>query len=189
GPTMKRLLYFRTPGGTLPGLKADDAAALVRDGAFIPRLAASSSARAIEELGRALRPAIGDLVEPALIAALERELVAATGLGDSVAIPHAQVEGLTKVVVALGLSPAGIDFNAPDGRPAKIVFLLLLPPKAYEKEVRVLAALARSVFDKPAREALLATTSLDEAVRCLDEHGRRIAGHTPGMPMASLADI
>lgn len=185
GPSMKRLLY--SGRGAQPA--ADDAAALVRDGAFVPHLTSATSARAIEELGRALRPAIGDLVEPALISVLERELVAPTGLGDEVAIPHAPVEGLTKVVVALGLSPSGIDFDAPDGRPAKVVFLLLLPPRAYEKEVRVLAALARSVFDAPAREALLASKSLEEAVRSLDEHGRRIGGKAAVVPSPRLGDM
>ena len=182
GPTMKRLLYEKSA-------TADDAAALVRSGAFVAKLSATTSARAIEELGHALRPVIGDLVEPALISVLERELVAATGLGDDVAIPHAAVEGLSRPIVALGLSSDGIDFDAPDGRPARIVFLLLLPPKSYEKEVRVLASLARSVFDEAARTALLDTTSAEEAVRCLDEHGRRIAGAAPGPRMASLADI
>jgi mannitol/fructose-specific phosphotransferase system IIA component (Ntr-type) len=189
GPAMKRLLYSRPAPGTLPGVSADDAAGLVRDGAFLPVLMSTTSARAIEELGRALRSAIGDLVEPALISVLEREIVAPTGLGDDVAIPHAAVEGLDRPVVALGLSAAGIDFDAPDGRPARIIFLLLLPPKAYEKEVRVLAALARSVFDDRAREALLATTSLPDAVRCLDEHGRRVAGQTPGMRSTTLGDL
>ena len=186
GPSMKRLLY---PSAGRAGIRPDDAAGLVREGAFIPLLSSSTSAHAIEELGRALRPTIGDLVEQALISVLERELVAPTGLGDDVAIPHAAVEGLTKPVVALGLSPTGIDFDAPDGRPARIVFLLLLPPRAYEEEVRVLAALSRSVFDETAREALLGATSLEEAVRCLDEHGRRIAGQAPGVRIPSLADI
>jgi Kef-type K+ transport system membrane component KefB/mannitol/fructose-specific phosphotransferase system IIA component (Ntr-type) len=191
GPMMKRLLYAGVPG--IPGSgkagAGDDAASLVRAGAFVPKLSASTSARAIEELGHALRPAIGDLVETALIAVLERELVAPTGLGDEVAIPHAAVEGLSRPVVALGLSPEGIDFDAPDGRTAKIVFLLLLPPKAYDKEVRVLASLARSVFDEQARAALLGARSTEDAVRCLDEHGRRIAGESPGPRMASLADM
>ena len=129
--------------------------------------------RAIEELGQSLRGVIGDLVEPALIAVLEREMMAPTGLGDDVAIPHASVEGLTRPVVALGLSADGIDFDSPDGRAARIVFLLLLPPKAYEREVRVLASLARSVFDDRARAELLKTTTADEAVKCLDENARR----------------
>ncbi len=189
GPTMKRLLYSRTAQGKMPGVKADDAAGLVRDGAFIPVLTSATSARAIEELGRALRPAIGDLVDPALIAVLERELVAPTGLGDEVAIPHAPVDGLERPVVALGLSEKGIDFDAPDGQPARIVFLLLLPPRAYEREVLVLAALARSVFDMAAREALLKTTNVADAVRCLDEHSKRIGGKPVGPSMTSLTDM
>jgi Kef-type K+ transport system membrane component KefB/mannitol/fructose-specific phosphotransferase system IIA component (Ntr-type) len=187
GPAMKRLLYR---GAIVEDV--DDAARLVRDGAFVPELVSTTSARAIEELGRALRPAIGDLVEPALISTLEREMVAPTGLGDDVAIPHAPVEGLQRPVVALGLSARGIDFDAPDGRPCRIVFLLLLPPRAYEKEVRVLAALARSVFDAAARNALLATTTLEAAVECLDTHGRRIAGggkSLGGPGMTSLTDM
>jgi Kef-type K+ transport system membrane component KefB/mannitol/fructose-specific phosphotransferase system IIA component (Ntr-type) len=186
GPAMKRLLYSRK----FAGLSADDAAGLVRDGAFLPSLASTTSARAIEELGRALRPVIGDLVEPALISVLERELVAPTGLGDDVAIPHAAVEGLKRPVVALGLSSMGIDFDAPDGRPAHVVFLLLLPPKAYEQEVHVLAALARSVFDRAAREALLGTKTLEEAVKCLDEHGRRVmSGQPRSRRPESLTDL
>ncbi len=192
GPTMKRLLYrplTHGSGGPRSGASLEDAAALVQGGAFVPVLAASTSARAIEELAHALRSVIGDLVEPALIAVLERELVAPTGLGDQVAIPHAAVEGLNRPVVALGLSSHGIDFDAPDGRAARIVFLLLLPPKAYEREVRVLAALARSVFDDAARGALVEASSMDDAVRCLDEHGRRIASAAPGPRMGTLTDL
>lgn len=190
GPMMKRLLYStstQAPGSTRGGL--EDAASLVRAGAFAGKLKAPTSARAIEELAHALRPALGDLVEPALISVLERELVAPTGLGDEVAIPHAAVEGLNRPVVALGLAHDGIDFDAPDGRPARIVFLLLIPPKAYEREVRVLAALARSVFDEAARRALLQASTLEEAVKCLDEHGKRIAEAQPGPRMTSLTDM
>lgn len=191
GPMMKHLLYgpsSRTPASGPSG--PEDAAALVRAGAFVPKLQATTSARAIEELGHSLRASIGDLVEPALIAVLEREMVAPTGLGDEVAIPHAAVAGLTRPAVALGISHDGIDFDAPDGRRARIVFLLLLPPKAYEREVRVLAGLARSVFDDAARSALVAATTSEEAVRILDEHSRRVASAAHAGPgMASLTDI
>jgi Kef-type K+ transport system membrane component KefB/mannitol/fructose-specific phosphotransferase system IIA component (Ntr-type) len=193
GPMMKRLLY--SPGAGMPmsarSGAAEDAAALVRAGSFVPNLVAATPARAIEELGHSLRSTIGDLVEPALIAVLEREMVAPTGLGDQVAIPHASVEGLTRPVVALGLSHDGIDFDAPDGRAARIVFLLLLPPKAYEREVRVLAGLARSVFDDRARAELLKTAKVEDAVKCLDANGRRIAAaaQASGPRMASLTDM
>ena len=193
GPMMKHLLYTR--GSGLPAEagvgSGETAGMLVRAGAFLPTMTASTSARAIEELGQALRSVIGELVEPALIAVLERELIASTGLGDDVAIPHAAIEGLTRPVVALGLSSDGIDFDAPDGRPARIVFLLLLPPKAYEREVRVLAHLARSVFDQPARTELLKAKTLEEAVKCLEESARRItaAARGSGPRVASLTDM
>lgn len=186
GPAMKRLLHVGARSGD--GF-SDDASTLVRNGAFVPALSAATPARAIEELGHALRSSLGDLVEPAVIAVLERELVAPTDLGDEVAIPHAPVTGLERPLVALGLSRHGIDFDAPDGRPARVVFLLLLPPRAYEKEVHVLAALARSVFDEPARAELLEAQTSVDAVTILAKHAQRIAGQTPGVRMASLADI
>ena len=193
GPMMKRLLYgpYEATRSQRRSDAPDQAADLVRAGAFVPRLVARTSARAIEELGHALRASLGDLVEPALIAVLERELVAPTGLGDEVAIPHAPIEGLSRPVVALGLSKEGIDFDAPDGRASHIIFLLLLPPKAFEREVRVLACLARSVFDEAARDALLATTTADEAFRCLDEHTQRIERETQaaGSRLASFAEM
>lgn len=186
GPAMKRALSRKD---SALDVSADDAAGLVRDGGFLPLLSATTPARAIEELGQTLRSVIGELVEPAVIAVLEREMVAPTGLGDGVAIPHASVEGLTRPIVALGLSPAGIDFEAHDGQPARIVFLLLLPPKAYEREIRVLAALSRSVFDEAAREALMKVASRQDAIQCLDEHARRIAEKKPGVRMSSLTDF
>ncbi len=193
GPMMKYLLYTSGSGSPLSVRSGsiETAGAMVRAGAFLPSLEASTSARAIEELGRALREVIGELVEPALIAVLERELIASTGLGDDVAIPHAAIEGLTHPVVALGLSSEGIDFDAPDGRPARIVFLLLLPPKAYEREVRVLASLARSVFDEQARSELLKTKTLEEAIKCLELSTARItaAARGAGPRVASLTDM
>jgi PTS system fructose-specific IIC component len=104
---------------------------------------------------------------------LERELVAPTGLGDEVAIPHAAVEGLDRPLLALGRAPGGIDFDAPDGRPARIVFLLLIPPKAYEEEVRILASIARSTYDSLAREELGAANGIDEVIRVLARSAKR----------------
>jgi mannitol/fructose-specific phosphotransferase system IIA component (Ntr-type) len=59
--------------------------------------------------------------------AWEREEVAATGIGNGVALPHARVAGLAQPMVVVGMSDPGIDFDAPDGRLAHIVLLLLTP--------------------------------------------------------------
>jgi Kef-type K+ transport system membrane component KefB/mannitol/fructose-specific phosphotransferase system IIA component (Ntr-type) len=165
GPTMKWLLYRAEP--------EEDVVTLLRRGAFVSELHAATPGDAIHELVRALGSLITGKKRDARDAVVERELTAPTGLGDEVAIPHAAIEGLTRPLLALGRSPRGIDFDAPDGRLARIVFLLLIPPRAYEEEVRILASIARATIDARGREELLAATGLDEVVQVLNRSAKR----------------
>ena len=165
GPAMKRLLYGEEPD--------EDVVTLLRRGAFISELHAHTPNEAIAELVRALGSLLTGMKRLARDAVLERELVAATGLGDEVAIPHAAVEGLDKPLLALGRSTHGIDFDAPDGRPARIVFLLLIPPKEYDEEVRILASIARATYDARARADLVAASGIEEVTRVLSESAKR----------------
>ena len=86
GPAMKWLLYAEEPD--------EDVVTLLRRGAFVSELHARTPNEAIAELVRALGSLLTGMKRVARDAVLERELVAATGLGDEVAIPHAAVEGL-----------------------------------------------------------------------------------------------
>jgi Kef-type K+ transport system membrane component KefB/mannitol/fructose-specific phosphotransferase system IIA component (Ntr-type) len=180
GPVMKRLLYRA---------HEEDVVTLLRRGAYVADMRARTAAEAIEELIAALGSTLDSIGEPARVAVLERELMAPTGLGDEVAIPHAAIDGLKHPLLALGRSREGVDFDAPDGRPAKIIFLLLMPPRAYEQEVRVLASIARSIFDARAREELLAASNFDAVVRVLGQSARRIEEQSHGPRAASLADL
>jgi mannitol/fructose-specific phosphotransferase system IIA component (Ntr-type) len=166
GPAMKWLLYRE-------GEAEEDVVTLLRRGAFVSELHATTPGDAIGELVRALGSLLTGKKRRARDAVLERELVAPTGLGDEVAIPHAAVEGLDRPLLALGRAPHGIDFDAPDGRPARIVFLLLIPPKAYEEEVRILASIARATFDARSREELAAASGIDEVTRVLAQSAKR----------------
>jgi Kef-type K+ transport system membrane component KefB/mannitol/fructose-specific phosphotransferase system IIA component (Ntr-type) len=165
GPAMKRLLYAEEPD--------EDVVTLLRRGAFVSELHARTPSEAIAELVRALGSLLTGMKRSARDAVLERELVAATGLGDEVAIPHAAVEGLDKPLLALGRSPQGIDFDAPDGQPARFVFLLLIPPKEYDEEVRILASIARATYDARARNELVAANGIEEVTRVLSESAKR----------------
>jgi Kef-type K+ transport system membrane component KefB/mannitol/fructose-specific phosphotransferase system IIA component (Ntr-type) len=165
GPAMKWLLYRAEP--------EEDVVTLLRRGAFVGELHATTPGDAIGELVRALGSLLTGMKRRARDAVLERELVAPTGLGDEVAIPHAAVEGLARPLLALGRAPRGIDFDAHDGRPARIVFLLLIPPKAYEEEVRILASIARATNDAQAREELVAAKGLEEVTRVLARSAKR----------------
>jgi mannitol/fructose-specific phosphotransferase system IIA component (Ntr-type) len=180
GPVMKRLLYSRD--------QEEEVVALLRAGAFVTPLKATTSLDAIHELVRSLGSLLAGVKRDTREAVLERERTAPTGLGDSVAIPHASVEGLTKPILALGVSPDGIDFDAPDGQPAKLVFLLLMPPKAYEREVQILASIARSVFDERGRGLVRGSKTLLDAADALAKNAERIrASQRP--QSASLADM
>jgi Kef-type K+ transport system membrane component KefB/mannitol/fructose-specific phosphotransferase system IIA component (Ntr-type) len=178
GPTMKWMLK---------GVDEENLATLLGRGAWVKVLRAISPTAAISELAASLGAQLGDLESRAARAVLDREAMASTGLGDEVAVPHAVIPGLKRPMVALGFAPGGIDFNAPDGQAAKIVFLLLMPPRAHDQEVRILAQIARSVIEPESRARLLAAGSLTEVLTLLGAPRSRAESMRPRR--ASLADI
>jgi mannitol/fructose-specific phosphotransferase system IIA component (Ntr-type) len=178
GPMMKWMLR---------GVDEELLPVLLRRGAWVRRLQATTAGSAIEELGAALKERLGAIEARAVRAVLDREATASTGLGDDVAVPHAVVAGLAQPMVALGFAPDGIDFNAPDGQPARIIFLLLIPPRAHDQEVRILAQIARAALESQARERLLKASSLPDVLALL---GGSLASTATRPPRrTSLADI
>lgn len=108
------------------------------------------------------RPADLDAVMEALLA---RESVLSTGIGDGVAIPHAKTPKVQHLVMAAGVAARPVDYDALDGRPADLFFLLLGPETAATEHVKTLGRLAR-VLRKPGLcAALRAARSSDEFVR------------------------
>jgi Kef-type K+ transport system membrane component KefB/mannitol/fructose-specific phosphotransferase system IIA component (Ntr-type) len=178
GPTMKWLLR---------GVDEENLAALLRRGGWLKDLTAASAADAIEQLTAALGESLGDLRARAARAVIEREAIASTGLGDQVAVPHAVIAGLSRPMLALGFAHGGVDFNAADGGPAKLVFLLLMPPRSHDQEVRILAAIARAAIEPAARERLLKARSIHEVLALVSEH--RPKALSMRSSRASLADI
>ena len=107
--------------------------ALISPAAVVPRLAAATPEAAVRELMAALVAAGSVSAESAELlveAALARERSATTGFGKGVAVPHAKDARVTRSAAALGVSEAGIDFKAVDGRPVHIVVLLVSPAEA-----------------------------------------------------------
>jgi mannitol/fructose-specific phosphotransferase system IIA component (Ntr-type) len=157
----------------------EDVVTLLRRGAFVGELHARTPADAIAELVRALGSLLKGHKRFARDAVLERELLAATGVGDEVAIPHAAVAGLTRPLLALGRSRAGIDFDAPDRKPARFVFLLLIPPEAQNEETKILASIACAVLEPRARQELADANGVDEVARVLSENAKRTRSSRP----------
>ncbi len=90
-----------------------------------------------------------------------RERLGSTGLGQGVAIPHGRVKGLRDAVGAFFKTTHPIAFDAPDGQPVSLIFILLVPERATELHLQLLGELAQMFSDKGFRERLQA---LDQPV-------------------------
>ena len=86
---------------------------------------------------------------------LDREKLGTTGIGDSIAIPHGKLEGLDKVIVVVGRSSKGIDYDALDHNPCSIFFLVLAPEDVAGMHLRVLAQISRLLKDEDFRKAFV----------------------------------
>lgn len=83
-----------------------------------------------------------------------RERLGSTGLGHGVAIPHGRVKGLRTAVGAFFKTAHPIAFDAPDGQPVNLIFILLVPERATDLHLQLLGELAQIFSDKALREQL-----------------------------------
>jgi len=92
---------------------------------------------------------------------MAREALAPTGMGMSCAIPHAHSASVLRTVVAAARLRNPVDFGAPDGSPATLVFLMVGPKDAAGIHLKLLSKFARFLHDDAFREA--ATAAVDAA--------------------------
>ncbi len=83
-----------------------------------------------------------------------RERLGSTGLGQGVAIPHGRIKGLKDPVGAFLRLKTPVPFDAPDGRPVTLVFVLLVPEQATEQHLQILSELAQMFSDRELRAKL-----------------------------------
>ena len=94
---------------------------------------------------------------------LNRENLGSTGIGQGVGIPHAKTDVVKKLVAAFGLCSQGVNFDALDGEPVYIFFLLVAPEDSAGPHLKGLARISRLLKDKYFRESLKALTD-DKAI-------------------------
>jgi PTS system nitrogen regulatory IIA component len=119
-------------------------------------LPASSKKRLFEQAGLLFENHDGlarSIVYESLFA---RERLGSTGLGQGVAIPHGRIKGLKEALGAFIRLAQPIPFDAPDGAPVTLVFVLLVPEKATEKHLQILSELAQMFSDKALRDEMTA---------------------------------
>ncbi len=104
-------------------------------------------------------------------AVLARERSMSTGMEHGIAIPHAAVDGIETVVACMGVvsNPAGLAFESIDGRPTRVIVLLIIPRAHKLLHIRTLADIARVLGRDTVREHLIAARDGQEAWSALAE--------------------
>ena len=86
----------------------------------------------------------------------EREALGSTGFGGGIAIPHCRLEGLGEFVVGLLSVPGGVDFEALDGAPVRLIVFILAPAAETDRHIRLLSAVSQALSSPEAVEEMVA---------------------------------
>lgn len=158
GPAMQRLLHRK---------KSRSFMQLVQEKNYIRTLDARTATDAIDLLTQTLAPQTHLSHAYINAAVLAREAMMPTGIGAGLAIPHARIKGLKAPLIAIGLSPQGIAFGAPDRTQAKIIFLLLTPQEDSSIQLELIADISQTFKTSALLEAVLRTESYTEFLAVL----------------------
>ncbi|HRZ87465.1 MAG TPA: PTS sugar transporter subunit IIA [bacterium] len=98
---------------------------------------------------------------------LKREEAISTAIGEGIAIPHAKCESAPGAVIAVGRAAQGIDFNALDGRPVDIIFMIVSPQRDAGLQLKILALLARLFKDRTLVDQIRAAKAPQDVISLL----------------------
>ena len=122
----------------------------------LPDLKSETKSKVLEEMLAPLQDKHEELdPEKARDILLEREKLGSTGIGNGVAIPHGKMEELENIVLVVGRSLQGGDFDALDREPCTIIFLVLAPENVAGTHLRLLAHISRLLKDPDFREGFM----------------------------------
>lgn len=117
-------------------------------------LDASSKKRVFDQAGLMFENHQGIARSTVYDALFAREKLGSTGLGQGIAIPHGRIKGLKEAVGGFLRLAVPVQFDAPDGKPVNLLFVLLVPEAATEQHLQILSELAQVFSDRGFREKL-----------------------------------
>jgi mannitol/fructose-specific phosphotransferase system IIA component (Ntr-type) len=100
---------------------------------------------------------------------MDRERLCSTGIGSGIAIPHAKFPDLKSHLVAVGRSRAGIDYEAIDGKPVHLVFMIVGPLGSNETHLKTLARISKFLHDTNFRDNLLTAATAKDIYNVIAE--------------------
>ena len=153
GPAMQAVLKTKTKRRLMD---------IIADRNILIDLKATNAIDAITELAARAAEITGLSRDIIAQAAIQRERVMNTGLPNGLAVPHARLEDLNKSCMVIGRSTSGIDFDAQDDRPAKLIALLLTPESDHDSQIELLALFARTFQSQTLRGHVLSAQTATE---------------------------
>jgi len=132
-------------------------------GSVVSDLRSTDKFEALRELIQRA-PVFSRLSVPADIekAVVSREREQTTGFGHGIAVAHGRVKGLSRVLIALGISRKGIPYDSPDGEPVRLLAVIAYPPRLSVDYLQALSTLVRCLREPRDREALMQGASAEE---------------------------
>ena len=134
---------------------------LVAPNAIIPALKVNSKKQVLQELAAKAAELCGQSERTILETLQQREKLGSTGVGNGIAIPHGKLPKLNKLFGLFARLERPVEFEALDGQPVDLVFLLLAPEAAGADHLKALALVSRLLRDRTVCEKLRGTDSAD----------------------------
>ena len=156
---------------------------IITTSGIIPRLKAQSMEEAIYEILEHLvetKRINEDDVNDLTLQIIKRETAGSTGIGHGVAIPHIKTDKVKDFVGALAVSPEGIEFNAIDSSPVKVVILFLSPIRAVSGHLQLLSHIGGLLRHQGYLQSLTDAQGKEEFVDLVQDAERMIFGIGPG---------
>jgi PTS system nitrogen regulatory IIA component len=136
---------------------------ILQKNGIITNLDLPNKTEILTQMGKYLA-SLYDLKDPERIIRkiLDREAEMSTGIGYGIAIPHGRIDGIDRVYMIAGRLVKGIDFNAIDEQPVRLVFMMLSPVNASSQYTQLLSSLSRIMSYEEIRNNLIETDTQEK---------------------------
>jgi len=133
---------------------------ILTPGRSLVNVPGGSKKRVLEQIANLIGKEVPELdTQDVLKSLIAREKLGSTGFGNGIAIPHCRLKGCTSPISALLHLEAPIDFDAIDGAPVDLLFVLLVPEAATDAHLELLRQIASMLDRKDVRDKLRAASS------------------------------
>lgn len=142
---------------------------VLRKEAVVVDLKSREKKGVIEELAAPLSSLSGIARKDLVKVLMERERLGSTGIGGGIGIPHGKLKGIESLLVGVGLSREGVNFESIDERPTYIFFVLITPENSIDIHLKLLSQISRILKDDLLKQRLRNARTPDEVMDIIRE--------------------